>query len=113
MSSYFYAAMARKVVSGQKGFSRGMMNDVTAISIYAPYVDAMFVDNECAALLGERPLSTDLVFKAKIFCLNSREQFLKHLAELEARTPADVRAWAEHLYDFNDPRHESERYQVE
>ena len=28
--------------------TRGFMNDVRAISAYAPYVDAMFVDRECA-----------------------------------------------------------------
>lgn len=32
--------------------TRGFMNDVRAISAYAPYVDAMFVDNECATFFG-------------------------------------------------------------
>lgn len=98
ISAYLFAAMARKAANGQKGFSRGMTSDVTAIATYAPYVDAMFVDNECAALLGEKPLRDDLKFKAKIFSLNSADAFLRYLADMEATTPAAVRDFAEHIY---------------
>lgn len=98
ISAYLFAAMARKAANGQKGFSRGMTSDVTAIATYAPYVDAMFVDNECAALLGEKPLRDDLKFKAKIFSLNSADAFLGYLADMEATTPAGVHDFAEHIY---------------
>lgn len=98
ISAYLFAAMARKAANGQKGFSRGMTSDVAAIATYAPYVDAMFVDNECAALLSERPLRDDLTFRAKIFSLNSADAFLQYLADMEAATPAAVRAFAEHIY---------------
>lgn len=98
ISAYLFAAMARKAANGQKGFSRGMTSDVSAIATYAPYVDAMFVDNECAALLSEKPLRDELKFKAKIFSLNSADAFLQYLADMEAATPAAVRAFAEHIY---------------
>ena len=42
--SYIFAAVGRRVVNGQRHVNRGMMNDVRAIATYAPYVDAMFVD---------------------------------------------------------------------
>jgi hypothetical protein len=75
-----------------------MTSDVTAIATYAPYVDAMFVDNECASLLSEQPLRGDLKFKAELFSLNSASAFLQYLAKIEAATPAAVRAFAEHIY---------------
>lgn len=63
----------------------------------------MFVDNECAALLSEQPLRGDLKFKAKIFSLNSADAFLRYLADMEAATPAAVRAFAEHIYGMKKP----------
>ncbi len=42
------------------------MNYVRAIATDAPYVHAMFVDRECAALLAEIPLAQDLNYKAHI-----------------------------------------------
>jgi len=68
-----------------------MMNDVRAISTYAPYVDAMFVDRECAALLAEHRLAQDLEYKARIFSLTNGQAFLDYLAEIEAATPSEVR----------------------
>jgi hypothetical protein len=99
ISAYLYAAMARKVVSGQKRLpSQGMLNDVTAIATYAPYVDTMFVDNECAALLSEAPLPRALNLKARIFSLNSGAEFFAYLHDLDQQTPDDVRRWAEYIY---------------
>ena len=60
-----------------------MVNDVKMISGYAPYVDAMFIDNECAALLSEEPLKSELKFKARIFSLNSKDDFLEYLRSIE------------------------------
>jgi hypothetical protein len=99
ISAHLYAAMARKVAAGQKRPpSQGMLNDVTAIATYAPYVDAMFVDNECAALLREAPLPQALKLKARIFSLNTGADFLAYLRGLDVGTPDDVRHWAEHIY---------------
>lgn len=58
----------------------------------------MFVDNECATFLGESPLRDEVKLKARIFSLNSAEDFLTYLAEIELRTPDDVRATARSIY---------------
>ena len=57
-----------RVAGGQRRVTRGFMNDVRAISTYAPYVDAMFIDRECADLLGEGRLRPARLFYD--FCLD-------------------------------------------
>jgi hypothetical protein len=78
ISAYIFAAIGRRVVNGQRRVNRGMMNDIRAIATYAPYVDAMFVDRDCAALLAEPRLAQD--------------------AEIEAATPPEVREQAARIY---------------
>jgi hypothetical protein len=77
---------------------KGMMNDVRAISAYAPYVDAMFVDETCANLLSETPLVESLHYKAKIFSFADPDGFLGYLDEIEQSTSQDVRLAAQRLY---------------
>jgi len=98
ISAYMFAAIGRRVVNGQRRVNRGMMNDVRAIATYAPYVDAMFVDRECAALLAEPPLAQDLKYKARIFSLTNGQAFLDYLADVEAATPPEVREQAARIY---------------
>ena len=76
------------------------MNDVRAIGAYAPYVDAMFVDNECATFLAEKPFSTDLMFKAQIFSLNSGDAFLEYLDQIAERATDEVRLYAKQIYGY-------------
>jgi len=98
ISAYIFAAIGRRVVNGQRPVNRGMMNDVRAITTYAPYADAMFVDRECAALIAERRLAQDLNYKARIFSLTNGEAFPNYLAEIEAATPSAVREQAARIY---------------
>lgn len=99
ISAYLFAATARRVVGGQKTIiNKGMMNDVRAISAYAPYLDAMFVDKTSAQLLQERPLTEDLEYRARIFSFADRDDFMAYLEELEASTPPDVREMALRIY---------------
>jgi hypothetical protein len=101
ISSYLYAALARKMAAGQRRPpNQGMMNDIAAISTYGPYVDAMFVDNECAALLAEEPLLSDLRLKTQIFSLNSADAFLAYLGELEAKASFEVRSYTHEIYSL-------------
>lgn len=99
--SYLLAALARKVASGQKGVSPGFMNDARVISTYAPYLDAMFLDKECAALLAEKPLRHELDYRAQIFSYNHQDAFLAYLNDIEQATPDDVRGYAEMIYGVN------------
>ncbi|NEI04168.1 hypothetical protein GUK34_04630 [Rhizobium leguminosarum] len=99
ISSYLFAAVARRVVQGQKTvINRGLMNDIRAIACYAPYVDAMFVDKTSEQLMHERPLIDDLKYKALIFSFSNRDAFLAYLDEIEAATPPDVKEFASRIY---------------
>ncbi len=69
---------------GQSKFTRGLMTDTQAIAAYAPYVDAMFIDRECALLLGEGELRRDLHYRARIYSYANKDAFLAYLRELEA-----------------------------
>jgi hypothetical protein len=97
--AYMFAALAGQVKAGRtKPASRGFMNDVKAIAAYAPFVDAMLVDKECATLLGEGRPRDELSYKARIFSLNNKDEFLAYLQELEDKTPEDVRHFASTIY---------------
>jgi len=102
ISSYLFAAVARRVVMGEKRIvDRGLMNDVRTISTYAPYVDALFIDKRCAALLEEEPLATELEYKARIFSLKNPDKFLDYLSEIEGGTPDEVREYAAMIYGID------------
>jgi len=96
--AHLFAAFSRRVVGGQRKFTRGFMTDVQAIAAYAPYVDAMFVDKECAALLDEEPLRSRLLYRARIFSYANGDAFLSYLRELEQRADEEVRYYAERIY---------------
>lgn len=99
ISSHLYAAIARKMGSGQKRLpSKGMINDVRAIAAYAQYVDAMFIDNECAALLGEEPMRSTLPIRSRIFSLNSADDFLSYLHDIAETASPAVRARCKEIY---------------
>ena len=78
-----------------------MSNDIVAISTYGPYVDAMFLDDECAALLSEEPLKSEIGITAHIFSLNSAEVFLEYLASLADSTPHEIRKEAIEIYGID------------
>jgi hypothetical protein len=99
ISGYLFAAVARRVAMGEKKIiDRGLVNDVNTIATYAPYVDALFVDRRCAAILAEEPLASDLNYKAAIFSLSDTDAFIEYLKEIEASTPDEVREFAERIY---------------
>lgn len=99
ISAYLFAAIARKLAAGQKRLpTRGMSNDIVAISTYGPYVDAMFLDDECAAFLSEEPLKSETGITAHIFSLNSVDQFLEYLTSLADSTPREIREEAIAIY---------------
>ncbi|MBS0574580.1 MAG: hypothetical protein JSS08_15160 [Proteobacteria bacterium] len=99
ISGYLFAAVARRVAMGEKKIiDRGLVNDVNTIATYAPYVEAMFVDRRCAAILAEEPLASDLDYKAAIFSLSDTDAFIEYLKGIEANTPDEVREFAERIY---------------
>ena len=100
--AYIFAALAGQVKAGRKkGVSAGFMNDVEAISAYAPFVDAMFIDKECALLLTQGRPAKELSYRARIFSLTNREEFLDYLRELEAQANEEIRRHAKIMYGLD------------
>jgi hypothetical protein len=97
--AYLFAALGWRISSGQRPeMKASILNDFSAISTYAPYVDAMFVDKQCASLLKQGRLRAELSFKARIFSLSDPQEFLDYLKNLGNSANGDVRALAHELY---------------
>jgi hypothetical protein len=97
--AYLFASLAAQFANGRKNKpSAGLMNDISVISTYAPYVDAMFIDNECAELLRHKRCKAELSYRANIFCLNSDNEFIAYLKSIISNTPVDVRNYASIIY---------------
>jgi hypothetical protein len=81
----FFKQLYCKVQSGQKRVPNiGMMNDINFVSVYLPYCDCMFVDNECRALLNENPLESQIDFyNTKIFSKNTIPEFIDYLNDID------------------------------
>lgn len=100
--AYMFAALAGQVRAGRKkGVSPGFINDVEAVAAYAPFVDAMFIDKECALLLTQGRPGKELDFRARIFSLTNREEFADYLRGLEAQTTDEVRRYARIIYGLD------------
>ncbi|WP_342710856.1 hypothetical protein AAFG13_00925 [Bradyrhizobium sp. B124] len=100
--AYLFAALGWRISSGQRPeMDASILNDFSAISTYAPYVDAMFVDKQCASLLRQGRLRDELNFKARIFSLSNPQEFLDYLKDLGDSATGDVRVLAHELYDAN------------
>ena len=99
ISAYLFAALGWRISSGQRPeMKAGILNDFSAISSYAPYVDAMFVDKQCASLLKQGRLRSELSYKARIFSLSDPQEFLDYLKGLGDSATKDVRELAHQLY---------------
>ena len=99
ISAYLFAALARRYANGQKRLpSRGTLNDFSAIATYGPYVDAMFLDRECAALLEEEPLKSDLPINCRIYSTRTGEQFVEYLDSLSSKAAVEVSSIANQVY---------------
>ena len=97
--AYMFAALASQFKAGRTKFpTPGLLNDIRAIAAYAPYVDAMFIDDECAELLRHGRLRKELSYRAKIFSLNDAGAFLTYLDDIITQTPDDVREMAGVIY---------------
>jgi hypothetical protein len=88
IASMLHAALARQAAAGRKKLpTRGMMNDIGVISVLLPYCDAMFVDNECYALLKTKPLCEAIDYGTAVFSPRLRSEFLAYLDDIKASAP--------------------------
>jgi len=97
--AYLFAALGWRISSGQRPeMNASILNDFSAIATYAPYVDAIFVDRQCASLLKQGRLRSELSFKARIFSLSAPQEFLDYLESLSDSTRPEVREFVQELY---------------
>ncbi|MEG3153478.1 hypothetical protein [Sphingomonas sp. RB1R13] len=98
IASHLWAGLGRRFALGQKATTRGVYNDIKAISTYGPYVDAMFIDKEFANILSETKELRKLGLKARIFSFADGDDFIAYLDELANGASEDVREYAERIY---------------
>jgi hypothetical protein len=97
--AYLMAALGWRVSSGQSPkLTAGILSDFTAIATYAPYVDAMFVDKQCASLLQQGRLRSELSYRAQIFSMSNQQDFLDYLKQLGDAASKEVQEFAHELY---------------
>jgi hypothetical protein len=91
LSSLLFAGMAQQARGGKKCPAKHPFNDVDLVAAYLPYCDAMFLDNEMAALLHHKPIREQFNYPARIFSLRTKTEFLSYLDEIEAKaSPAHL-----------------------
>ncbi|WP_413304420.1 hypothetical protein AA0X95_00960 [Bacillus sp. 1P10SD] len=102
LSASLFASIARKAGAGRKKPpNKGTANDIEMISTLLPYCDAMFIDNECASYMKEKPFSDNIGFPTRIFSQSNKEEFIEYLNEIESGTPM------EHISKVNEVYGES------
>jgi hypothetical protein len=72
--------------------------DVTAIAHYAPYCDAMVVDNEFCAMASQKNVDVPRKFGVRLFCPKTLDKFLDYLDDLVANIPHDQRVSMQQVY---------------
>jgi len=106
INSMLYAARARKAAGGQRRPPRAsFVHDVQAISSYLLYCGAMFVDNECRALLTEEPVCSRLGYPTRVFSKSNWDAFIRFLDDLLAACRPDHRDLVAQVYgaDWETP----------
>lgn len=76
----------------------GIFFDVQHIATYAPYCDAIFVDNQMASLIAQPSVGLALKYGTHVFSLNSRDAFVSWLAEVEATKSPEHASALERAY---------------
>lgn len=93
-----WAGLAHRFHNGQKEWEVSIANDITAISTHLPFCDAMFLEKECANLLTSEPVKKHITYKAQIFSLKNKDEFLTYLQEIETSAPKEHLEKVQELY---------------
>jgi hypothetical protein len=62
--------------------NEGMATDIDTVAHILPYCDAMFVDNECRALLLNIPRRLQPEWVSRIYSMRVKDDFLAYLREV-------------------------------
>lgn len=106
ISAHIFAVTSTRLAAGQKKLpTRGFVNDVRAIATYAPYVDAMFIDNECENLINDGQIKSKLCLNTKIYSKKSANKFFDYLEKIEIEQSHEVKKQSDFLYNIakNNP----------
>ncbi len=104
--SALYASVARQVAGGLKQLERSLSMDINTISVVLSYVDAIFVDNFCAARLSEKPVRAKIPARS-VFSKRTMNELTNWLDELWRRATLEHFEAVAQLYglgigqDFN------------
>lgn len=103
ISALFWATIARQIHAGCKPdrFPKaGMYNGISAVAMYSPFCDAMFVDKEIAHLTKQGELREELRDRTRFFSLRQSEktQFLDYLDGIERSASAEHLRLVEEVY---------------
>ena len=90
--SLLFAALVRKMASGQKRPTASIANDFEMIATLLPYCDAMFLDRQCHGLAGENPIRGELEqHRTLLFSKSNQDEFLAYLQQVgDAAPPAHL-----------------------
>ena len=114
ISARLFASIAHRAANGQrKPPNRGMANDIGIVSSLMPYCDAMFIDNECRAMLENIPNKHALAFPARVFSLRDGDAFLAYLSDIEEAADKQVLQDVREVYGDDWPTPFLNMYEVE
>ena len=118
LSSTLYAELAQKVIQGNWSKNDDMpLYDVSAISAYMPYCDAIFVDSQMHGLLKSSQRVKNLSYcRASVFSSDNKRDFLAYLDSILISAPSEHLKIVERLYGerwlepyFDVLKHDKER----
>jgi len=97
ISSGLFAALKQKVKNGHyvneekaKKTLSGIFYDISFISTYAPYCDAMFIDNPMIDLVKEPKLNLEERFNTKFFARKTWNEFIDYLTKIKEQKSQEI-----------------------
>jgi len=89
VSSAAWAGISRRVGLGQREVAASDFNDVPIISLYAPYCDAMLIDNPMRDLMTTNPVKDYLKLKTRVFSPNCLDDFISYIHDVINELPKE------------------------
>jgi hypothetical protein len=114
IATRLFASIAHRAANGQKRPpNRGMANDIGIVSSLLPYCDAMFIDNECRAMLENIPKKHAVPYSTRVFSLREGDTFLEYLRNIEESADKQILADVREVYGEDWPTPFLTMYEVE
>lgn len=98
ISSAIYAEISMRTKRGSKGFKASDLTDVDVISHYAPYCDAMFVDNAMSSILTTNPVKDKVSLETRFFSASSFDGFMGFIEDCIRAVPKEIADKALEVY---------------